>query len=50
MKKILLFFILTLITTNLFSQVKFYDGDLKESISKAKAENKQVMIFASASW
>ena len=50
MKKIFHVVVMLLISSSLMAQVKFEQGDLKEAIAKAKAENKLVMIMGSATW
>ena len=50
MKRIFSVIVMLLISSSLMAQVQFETGNLKEAIAKAKAENKLVMIMASATW
>ena len=50
MRKLLFIMMTLLVSSNVMAQVQFESGNLKESIAKAKAENKIVMIMCSATW
>lgn len=50
MKKAFLVIAAFVLTVNVMAQVKFAEGSLKEVLAQAKAENKRVIVFASASW
>lgn len=50
MKKIFFAIVILFMSSSLMAQVQFESKSLKESVVKAKAENKIVIIMASATW
>ena len=50
MKKLLFTLVMLFTVSGLMAQVKFEEGNLKDAIAKAKAENKLVIVMGSATW
>ncbi len=50
MKKSVLLLALLLLSFATSAQVKIFTGKLDDALLKAKAENKDVMVMASATW
>lgn len=50
MKKVFLVIITSMLAMSAVAQVKLAEGSLKELLAQAKAENKRVILFASATW